>query len=140
MAFVTHTTSKYFDLSEFNENPIKVNVNSQNHYFVNGLFHQTNFGLNINKATRSDSQFTNLFDNYETTYIASSLASDNSIQRLLDDSPYISVEFKLSNESKIIDRSVFTIVQALANTGGIIGIVFGFFSIIIGPLQEFFFF
>ncbi|CDW73546.1 UNKNOWN [Stylonychia lemnae] len=140
MVFLTHTTSRYFDLSEFEKDPIKVNVDSEYHFFVSSLFRQTNFYLKINKATRSDSMISSLLEYHETDYVECHVGREMSNDRIDDSKPYISVAFMLTSESKIIDRQVFTIVQALANTGGIIGIVFGLFSILIGPIQEFFFF
>ena len=42
----------------------------------------------------------------------------------------------MDDKIQVLERKVYTIIDALVNTGGMIGIVYAFFAFLIGSIQD----
>eukprot|EP00347_Sterkiella_histriomuscorum_P010830 403374764 len=133
-----YKTSKYFDIQEFEEFPVKSVVDVQEFYLSSQFSKQLDYKLAINKAEGSTSRLAEQLDKFEYEFFQSEF--DMEQVQDLNSRYYSKLKFKISNEEVKVERNNKNFVEVLSETGGIMGIVIAFFAIFGGSIQELLFF
>eukprot|EP00347_Sterkiella_histriomuscorum_P011204 403373351 len=133
-----YKTSKFFDIQEFVEFPVKTVVDVQEFFLSSQFSKQLDFRLALNKAEGSTSRLAEQFDKFDYQF----LYSEFEMEQIKDLSPayYTKLIFKISSEEVKVERKNNNFVEVLSKTGGIMGIVIAFFAIIGSSIQELLFF
>eukprot|EP00347_Sterkiella_histriomuscorum_P004656 403359614 len=132
-----YTGSKYFDLTEFDSVPIKDVMEKHQLLFSPNQTRVVEYGLTVNEATGSSSKLSDSLDKFNYTYVQSEFLREYSIQ---PSKQYINIQLGIQNQYSNIERKNKHFVGVLSETGGILGIVVGFFVIFSGPIQELLFY
>ncbi|CDW89732.1 UNKNOWN [Stylonychia lemnae] len=136
----TITASSQFDFEEFENDPVKININVDEYQLSFSSQYDVTYEILFNKAEWTDNKLHEQFDQQEKSFISSEFTSSILFDRDTANQTYFNVEFGVLNEQNMIERQANNVVQALSNVGGLAGIIFGFVAFIIAPLQEFLFY
>eukprot|EP00347_Sterkiella_histriomuscorum_P007714 403347842 len=133
-----YKTSKYFDLNEFEDIPVKTVVDSEDFFFSTSNFKTLEYKISVNSAEGSQSKLAEQLDKFEYEFVQSDFNRESS--QSFNPSQYAKIKFIISNEQKKVERINKNFVQVLSETGGIMGIVVSFFAVFGGSIQEFLFY
>eukprot|EP00347_Sterkiella_histriomuscorum_P010653 403375445 len=121
-----YKTSKYFDLNEFEDIPVKTVVDSEDFFFSTSNFKTLEYKISVNSAEGSQSKLAEQLDKFEYEFVQSDFNRESS--QSFNPSQYAKIKFTISNEQKKVERINKNFVQVLSETGGIMGIVVSFFA------------
>ncbi|CDW87094.1 UNKNOWN [Stylonychia lemnae] len=129
-------SSRYFDVEEFNQNPIKTFIESKSFYINKSNLRINTFSLFLNVAQGSNSILHESLDQFRYEYIQSTVESYTNIDREEGDN-YIEARITLQNTININDRKTYNLLQLLSATGGLIGMLTNLVRVTIRPFQQF---
>eukprot|EP00347_Sterkiella_histriomuscorum_P017583 403348782 len=132
-----YTASKYFDLTEFDNFPIKDVVDKKEFSFSTTQTRVIEYGLSVNEATGTSSRLSDSLGKFNHTYVQSEFLREYNVQQIQQ---YMKIQFDIQNQYSNIERKNKHFVGVLSETGGILGIVVGFFVVFSGPIQEMLFY
>lgn len=136
---------KFFDANEFTESPIKSIMRTYVFNFnVFGSKTDHFFKVRRNFVEAQDNYFFNeLFSPNEYQYEEIIYGYPNERFRdqnaLLADS-LLTVYFKMDDEETYTSRSVYTVVDAMSNVGGLVGVISALMQVLLTGLEETFFY
>ncbi|CDW79867.1 UNKNOWN [Stylonychia lemnae] len=132
------SSNKYFDTEEFQQKPVKSNVEVKSFFINKSNLRLQTFTLQVNKAVDYRSKIHESLEINNYQYMQTSLDSQTIMDR--DDyEDYIIVRIRMKNDFNVNERQVNNLVGLLSNTGGLLGILTFIVGVMISPLQEFFF-
>ncbi|CDW87114.1 UNKNOWN [Stylonychia lemnae] len=137
---IAFTTQQFFDISSFEERPVRDKIQTENYTFSSSQQTVANYELMLNQGTGSNSKLHENLDTFDVSYIYTKLVSTDVQNRRTGDADYFTFKFYVMTELNQVERIANNLVTALSNVGGLAGIIFSFVALLISPLQEFIFY
>eukprot|EP00347_Sterkiella_histriomuscorum_P012114 403369842 len=132
--------SEYFDVNEFENNPIKSQLSALFLIPSQKLVSVYTFTISLDVAIRRDSMFANQIDPQNSTFYALHDEMTLMAEKTDDIFFYTAINFNYQSQTLISERKVFTLLDALANSGGIMQILPVLIGLLINKFQDYLFF